>query len=104
MPVINEKSLCDLLETNHWFRAGTPVQFIKLLEANAQGAELTTLTAIIWACSDRNVSREEIYDKLRKQEQQELDAFVEYLLLSRNGEYVDQDALIEDPCICYSFV
>ena len=98
--IISEKKLCDLLEINNWFRVGTPAQFIKLLEANEQGEDLNTLATIIWTCSD-GVSREDIYAALHKLESNELDEWVKRLILS--GIYVDEQALLDDPYICYDF-
>jgi hypothetical protein len=101
MPVISEKKLVTLLETNNWFQTGTSEQFLKLLEANANGATISDLAAIIWICSD-NVSRDLITTKLQELEQKELDEFVKHLVL--NGVYYDEDTLIDDPYICYEMV
>lgn len=99
--IIREKSLCDLIETHEWFRSGTPKQFIKLLETNAQGADLHTLTGIIFACSE-NVSIEDIYDALKELEQVELDEYIKTLFLT--SKYMDGDLMIDDPYICYEMV
>lgn len=100
MPVINEKSLNDLIETNKWFQSGTSSQLHKLFEANDQGADLHTLTGIIWTCSD-NVTRDDIYESLKALEQQELDKMINQLFTT--GIYIDDDCLIDDPYICYEF-
>lgn len=101
MPVISEKKLADLLESKKWFRSGTPKQFIKLLEANAHGADVRDLATIIWACSD-DIPHELILSSLKKLEQEELDAFVKNLVFT--GCYYDEDILIDDPYICYETV
>ena len=100
MPVISEKKLANLLETNKWFRTGTHKQFIKLLEANAHGADVRDLATIIWSCTD-NVPHELILSSLNKLEQEELDEFVKNLVLT--GCYYDEDTLIDDPYICYEY-
>lgn len=99
--IISPERLADLLETNNWFRAGSPAQRGKLFEEYANGLSLEGLTGAIWICSG-NVPREQILSILKEEEQKVLDEIVKELMLKFG--YYDNNIFMDDPYVCYDIV
>lgn len=99
--IISPERLSDLLETNNWFRAGSPAQRDKLFEEYANSLSLEGLAGAIWILSG-NVPREQILSILKEEEQKVLDEIVKELILKFG--YYDNNIFMDDPYVCYDIV
>lgn len=61
---LNTQDLWQLCNEKNWFTNGDNYQYERMFKANEEGCSLDELVAIIWICSNKSWTKEQIKDEI----------------------------------------